>query len=130
MFYEEKEVEEIVKENKDGVMRLKLKLDPPVKNADGTEDVAEVIDLPSWEYEAAKTETKSDATTARHSRTLVVVEAIYNILKRFNLKTKDIQYVLQVLLWKLQCVEEKAVNDALGVSDRNDIRISDWDKTK
>ena len=112
-----------VAEDTDGTRKLKLE----IPKEDGNEYI--FITLPEWEYKATVTEHPSDASEARNSRTVVVVDKLYAILKEMDVRVEDIGFISQKLLSKFGGIEEKAINETFGVDNKYNIRLaSHYDK--
>jgi hypothetical protein len=119
MFYEQYEIKNVLEGDK-GYTRVQL----VIPDAD---DV--IIDVKTWEYDEVVSEKPSDASEVRNKRAVYVVDKMYEVLKELDIRTGDIGFIMQKLLAKLGGIEEKAINDAFGVSIKQDIRLKrHWDK--
>lgn len=80
-----------------------------------------------WELNAVSTPHPSDASEGRNARAIVVVDALYELLKGLNVDTNEISYIAQKLMGKMQGVEAKAIMNAFGKSEEDITRIGDWE---
>jgi hypothetical protein len=115
LFYEDKIIDEVT-EGENGLRRVKLSYEYPIKNEDGTEDTGEVIDLPAWELEACTTKEKSDASTARNYRGVFIVDKIYEIMEQYNVRVDEVSFIMQ----------KAKMLDLYKVNDKNEVRFSHW----
>lgn len=112
-----------VAEDDSGKKMLKLE----VPKEDGNEYI--FVTMPEWEYKASVTDHPSDPSESRNSRSIVVVDRLYEVLKEMDVRVEDIGFLCQKLLSKFGGVEEKATNDAFGVDNKYNIRLaSHYDK--
>jgi len=125
LYYEDKKILN-VDDIDDRTKRVTLELDPPIKNADGTEDVAEKITLMDWELQSVGTNVKSDASEGRNSRANYIVDKLWDLLLEHNVATTEISFILQKLLAKMSGVESKVWLNVLGVSEEKEVRLGHW----
>ena len=116
LYYEENEIIEVVDMEGGNVSVSLTKEGSPVW----------VVVMPKWELEACTTKEPSDASNSRNSRAIYVVDAIYDMLLKMNVRVEEISFIMQKFLNKMGGVEQQKWMDLLGVSSKNDIRFSHW----
>lgn len=124
LFYEDKIIDEVTEG--EGMRRVKLSYEYPIKNEDGSESTGEVIDLPAWELEACTTKEKSDASTSRNSRAIYIVDKMYEMMEQHNVRVDEISFIIQKFLTKMGGMEQKKMLELYKVSDKNEVRFSNW----
>lgn len=124
-----------VEELENGKQRVEVKFatPKPVSSdpADGT-DVGEKFVIPNWELAAcsATEPCREDEhyTELRNRRANYVVQKMLEMLIDLDTRVEDIQFYMRKMLESMQLSEERAINLAFEVSDKDDIRFSDWER--
>lgn len=122
MYFGDKEIKE-VGEPIEGKIRLLLE--------DGG------LDVPVWEYEAVKTEEKSDASEARRQRAFHVAEKMLELFRDLNVRVNEIGPYLDQMTESLKMTGQTVRLKAFGYHPEslveaglleNEIRLSDWQR--
>lgn len=127
LFFGEQEVLETT-EGTEGTLRVKLKINPPKKNEDGSEDVAETIDIPKWEFDACAKSIIANAGDMRNSRANQVALEILLLLKKLDVRVEEIGYYMTKVMDSLQMTEQNVVLKVHGIENKYDLRLSHWNK--
>jgi len=114
-------------EEGEGTVRLTLEFPEPIENEDGSRDTAEKVSMPAWEYEVCKTTEPSDLTELRNSKTVYIVDKVYDLFKELDINVADLNFIMDKLLNKFKGTEFQAIWNCLGVQSSQDIRISHYE---
>lgn len=125
MYYEDKKIIEQVF-NEDGSARVTVGCDCEDKATCGCYNGS--FDISAWEFDVNSGEEKIDASSARNNRAVYVVDEVYSLLKKLDVRTEEVGYYMQKLMAKFQGVEQAAIIAAFGKTQDDDIRLSDWEK--
>ena len=104
-----------------------LSIEHDDENVTMTFDGGEVLTVKNWDFNATITTEKSDASEGRNRRAIVVVDAIYSLLKGMDVSINEIEFTMQKLKVKMQGTETAAILKCFGKTDFSEMRLSDWE---
>ena len=121
-----------IEDIENGYKRVELLFETPKENPDGSKDIGEKFDIPAWELTVCASfepcSLLEHLGELRNRRTNYVVQKMLELFKELDVNIEEWPHYSQKLIWSMQANEEEAINKAFGVADKNDIRLSHWEK--